>query len=104
MDSECEKHLNRLRYHNDILAYHICDRVELAPPKPQQYAITNGRQELILDTSVRSVNTAYAQYCQQRIENLQNQLRRLYIQYVQVTADVDLAQMVRQTFPRRSRG
>ncbi|WP_454781425.1 DUF58 domain-containing protein [Legionella sp. WA2022007384] len=104
MDRECEKHLNRLRYHNDILAYHICDQVELSPPKPQQYAITNGQQELILDTSLRSVSAAYEQYCQQRIEHLQTQLQRLHIQYVQVTADVDLAPLVRQTFPRRSRG
>jgi uncharacterized protein (DUF58 family) len=102
-DHECEKHLNRLCSHNDILAYHICDRIELAPPKPQQYAITNGQQEILLDTSLHSVNSAYANYCQQRIQQLHEQLRRLQIQYVQVTADVDLAQLVRQTFPRRSR-
>lgn len=104
LDDQCEKHLNRLRCHNDILAYHICDRVELAPPKPQQYAITNGQQEIILDTSLHSVSSAYADYCQQRITQLQEQLRRLHIQYVQVTADIDLASLVGQTFPRRSRG
>ncbi|MGL5742300.1 MAG: DUF58 domain-containing protein [Legionella sp.] len=104
LDNECEQHLNRLRSHNDILAYHICDRVELAPPKPQRYAITNGQQEIILDTSVSSVNTAYELYCQQRIEQLQDQMRRLHIQYVQVTAEQDLAQLVRHTFPRRSNG
>lgn len=104
MDSECEKHLNRLRAHNDILAYHICDRVELAPPKPQQYAITNGQQEIILDTSITAVNTAYELYCQQRIEQLKEQFKRLQIQYVQATSDTDLSQLVRQTFPRRTRG
>lgn len=104
MDNECEKHLNRLRCHNDILAYHICDRVELAPPKPQQYAITNGQQEMLLDTSLHSVRTAYEHFCQTRITQLQDQLRQLHIQYVQVTAEVDLARLVRQTFPRRSRG
>lgn len=104
MDGECEKHLKRLRYHNDILAYHICDRVELAPPKPQQYAMTNGQQEIILDTGLRTVNEAYEHYCQKRIADLQDQLRRLHIQYIQVTSDMDLAPLVRQTFPRRSRG
>jgi len=34
MDEESEQHLNRLREHNDILAYQICDPLELAPPKP----------------------------------------------------------------------
>ncbi|KTD57500.1 DUF58 domain-containing protein [Legionella shakespearei] len=104
MDAECEKHLHRLRAHNDILAYQICDRVELAPPKPQQYAITNGQQEIILDTSISAVNTAYELYCQQRIEKLKEQFKRLQIQYVQVTSDTDLSQLVRQTFPRRTRG
>nr|WP_241480307.1 hypothetical protein [Legionella norrlandica] len=104
LDAECEQHLNRLRGHNDILAYHICDRVELAPPKPQQYAITNGKQEIILDTSLETVNTAYQQYCRQRIELLSEQFKRLQIQYVQVTADTNLTQLVRFTFPRRTRG
>lgn len=104
IDAECEKHLHRLRRHNDILAYHVCDRVELAPPKPQQYAITNGVQELILDTGLAAVSSAYEQYCEQRIETLKDQLRRLQIQYVQTTSELDLARLVRQTFPRRSRG
>lgn len=104
MDSECEKHLNRLRGHNDILAYHICDQVELAPPKPQQYAITNGQQEMLLDTRLEAVNSAYEHYCQQRIEKLKEQFKRLQIQYVQTTAEMDLAQLVRHTFPRRIRG
>lgn len=104
MDVECEKHLNRLRGHNDILAYHVCDRIELAPPKPQQYAISDGKQEVILDTGLETVSTAYQLYCQQRIEQLNDQFKRLQIQYVQVTADTNLAQLVRLTFPRRSRG
>ncbi|EHL32416.1 DUF58 domain-containing protein [Legionella drancourtii] len=104
MDADCKQHLNRLCDHNDLLAYHICDRIELAPPKPQQYAITNGEQEIILDTSLRSINTAYEHYCQQRIMQLQEQFKRMQIQYVQTTADSDLPQLVRRTFPRRSRG
>ena len=104
MDSECEQQLNRLRSHNDVLAYHICDSIELAPPKPQQYAITDGQQELILDLGLSSVSHAYEEYCQQRIQSVQERFKRLQIQYVQTTAQADLALMVRQTFPRRFRG
>ncbi len=104
MDSECEQHLNRLRGHNDVLAYHICDPLELAPPKPQQYAITNGQQEILFDTKLETVTTAYEHYCQQRVQQLKEQFKSLQIQYVQVTADMDLAQVVRLTFPRRIRG
>lgn len=104
MDETCERHLNRLRAHNDILAYHICDAIELSVPKPQQYAITNGQEETILDTTIPSVNHAYEAYCQQRINQLQDQFKRLQIQYTQTTSHTHLAQLVRQTFPRRTRG
>lgn len=101
MDKESERHLHRLRSHNDVLAYHLCDPLELAPPMPQEYAITNGNQELILDMTADVVCAAYGNYCEQRITTLQAQLRRLQIQYVQVTAANDLPLLVRQTFPRR---
>lgn len=104
MDNECERHLSRLSAHNDILAYRICDRIELAPPKPQQYAISNGTKERLLDIRVTSVRTAYEQYCQQRSVELEQRLKRMQIQYVQSTAETDLPQLVRQTFPRRTHG
>lgn len=104
MDAECEKHLNRLRGHNDILAYQICDKIELSPPKPQQYAISDGKHELILDTSINTVNEAYAHYCQQRTQRLFEQFNSLQAQFVQVSAETNLPQLVRQTFPRRTRG
>ena len=104
MDSECEKHLSRLRANNDILAYHICDRIELAAPKPQHYAMTDGVEQLILDTHSSIVRGAYEQYCTKRIEQIRDQLKRLQIQYAQVTAETDIPHLVRQTFPRRTHG
>lgn len=104
MDAECEKHLTRLRANNDILAYHISDRIELAVPKPQHYAMTDGAEQLILDTRSSAISTAYEQYCTQRVQQLQDQFKRLHIQYVQATAETDIPRLVRQTFPRRARG
>ncbi|MGL6029783.1 MAG: DUF58 domain-containing protein [Legionella sp.] len=104
LNEESHKHLNRLREHNDILAYHICDPIELAPPKPQQYAITNGQQQMILDTGAGAVRSAYALYCQERIAQLTALCTRQHIQYMQVTAATDLPSLVRQTFPRRTHG
>jgi uncharacterized protein (DUF58 family) len=104
LDKESEKYLNRLRSHNDILAYHLCDPLEIAPPKPQQYAITDGLQEIMLDTSVHAIQHAYINYCEQRITTLKAQFQRLQIPYVEVTAATDLPLLVRQTFPRRAHG
>ncbi len=104
LDAECEQHINRLRAHNEILAYHICDPLELAPPKPQHYAITNGQQELLWDTASTTARNAYEHYCEQRITELRDLCQRWQIQYVQVLPETDLARLVWQTFPRRSRG
>ncbi|MFY7697563.1 MAG: DUF58 domain-containing protein [Legionella sp.] len=99
MDKDCEQHLNRLRAHNNIISYHIIDPLELTAPKPQRYLITNGADEFFLDTTASSVTQAYQDYWKQRLFNLQQQFRRLKIEYEQVTATMDLSLLVRQTFP-----
>lgn len=104
MNPDMEQHLNRLRSHNDILAYHICDPLELAPPPPQQYAMTDGNKELLLDTTIDSIRFGYQFSCEQRINSIQTQLKRLKIQYVQVTANTNLSALVKRTFPRRPHG
>jgi uncharacterized protein (DUF58 family) len=101
MDKDSEQHLSRLRGHNEITVYHVSDPLEISPPKPQQYAITDGSQEILLDTTVDTVSLAYQHYCEQRIATIRAQMQRLQIQYVQVTAESDLPLLVRQTFPRR---
>lgn len=104
MDLECIKHLTRLCANNDVLAYHVCDALELAPPKPAIYAITNGKEEILLDTGNSQVWTDYQTWCEQQHSNLQAHCKRLQIQYTQICAGDDLARIVWQTFPRRKRG
>lgn len=104
IDEHTEHHLNNLRSHNDILAYHICDPLELSPPLQGQYAITNGDQDFLLDTSIDSVNSEYTQAFSKKSDILKNILKRQQIQYVQVTPEQDLQLLVRQTFPRRNYG
>lgn len=101
LDQEAEISLNRLRQHNDVLAYHICDPLELAPPTPHHYAITDGEEDLILDTSLDAIRFGYQFFCDQRQNTLQSLFKRLLISYTQVTASTDLPMLVRQTFPRR---
>lgn len=102
LDNEAERHLSRLRAQNEILAYHICDPLELSPPKPQQYAITNGDKEMLLDTGEELVRQAYASYCDKRVAGLQALMRRNQIPYIQMTSEMDLAQVVHSTFPVRA--
>ncbi|MCX7118089.1 MAG: DUF58 domain-containing protein [Legionellales bacterium] len=104
MDKESESLLSRLRLHNDVLVYHLCDPLELSPPAPGCYPITDGIKDRVLDTSEPAENAGYRRYCDQRILEVQAPLKRLQIPYVQVTALHDLSLLVRQTFLRRSHG
>ena len=104
LDEESQPHLHRLSMQNSVIAYHVCDPLELAPPKPQHYVLTDGKKDLFLDTTLSAVRDEYTLACEQRITSLQRQLKKLSIPYTQVTAEHDLPLLVRQTFPRRSHG
>ncbi|WP_131782516.1 DUF58 domain-containing protein [Legionella gresilensis] len=103
LDEKCESHFSRLKLNNDILTYHICDPLELSPPKPALYAITDGKQELLLDTTYSKLAEDYKAWCDNQQFKIQTNLKRLHIPYSQVTAQTDLSQLVNQTFPRRQR-
>ena len=104
LDAECEKHLSFLSAHNDVLVYHVCDPLELAPPKAGVYAVTNGREEMLLDTSLKSMRKDYQAFCEQRQQLVRSLCQRTQTQYVLSTVDDNLPQLIRQTFPRRSYG
>lgn len=103
LDEESEKHLSRLRENCDVIVYHPCDPLELKPPKPQHYAMTDGEHEILVDTTINDLTKAYQDYCDQRHANLSAQFKRLRIPYVQLTAEADLPSLIHRTFPRRSR-
>lgn len=103
-DTECSQLLTRLRSQSDVLAYHVCDLLELAPPKPHHYAVTNGHEEILLDTTNHDVHNAYQQRCDDRMTNLQQQFKRLNIPLIRLTSEDDIPRLVYDTFPRRAHG
>lgn len=104
VDEDIERHLSNLQRHNDIVAYHVTDPLELSPPPPHQYAMTDGRTDVLLDTSIDSVRFGYQFHFEERISSLKAQLKRMQVQYVQLSSETDLSFLVRQTFPRRIGG
>lgn len=102
LDAESEKHLAFLATHNVVLAYHVCDPLELAPPPPDRYAVTNGSEDLLLDLTVKSVRRNYQHFCEARTQMVQAVCQRSQTQYILSSLAEDLPQLIRQTFPRRS--
>jgi uncharacterized protein (DUF58 family) len=53
LDDDCNRHLSRLRQHNDVIGCQIMDLAEEALP-PGRYPITDGRHNSMLDTTRES--------------------------------------------------
>lgn len=49
-DAETTRHLRQLATHNQVMAIEILDPLELAPPPPGRYRISDGRRTGLLDT------------------------------------------------------
>lgn len=59
-DADSERHLRQLARHNDVHALQLIDPLELAPPPPGRYSISDGRRRAVVDTRVRGEQDRYA--------------------------------------------
>ena len=59
LDSALERHLSRLRHHNDVLACWIYDRVEAHCPPPGRYVVSDGAARATLDLASAGQRRAY---------------------------------------------
>lgn len=48
-DADARRHLSRLARHNELIALHLLDPLELAPPPPGRYPISDGHRRALLD-------------------------------------------------------
>ena len=58
LDENCNRHLSRLRQHNDVIGCQVLDAAEYQLP-PGRYPISDGRQAAILDTGLRDSGHRY---------------------------------------------
>ncbi len=61
-NTETRRHLQYLRKHTDIIALQIVDTLEVAPPPPGHYAISDGHRSGLLDTRSPARRQAYLDY------------------------------------------
>lgn len=102
LNEDAEQQLAKLKPHNEILTYGIMDPLEFHAPIPGVYTLSDGSQDLILNTTEPKIRQSYNHFWQERLTNLQKTFNRLKIQTTFITPDQDLGLIVHQTFPRRS--
>jgi uncharacterized protein (DUF58 family) len=61
-NTETRRHLQYLRKHNDVIALQIVDTLEMVPPPPGHYAVSDGYRSGLLDTRSPARRQAYLDY------------------------------------------
>lgn len=94
--------LSRLKQHNELLAYHITDPLEVEAPPPGIYPITDGLSRLNMNTLDKKFAQNYSEHCTERLQYIKDNFKKLAIPYIQVMTSTNLPRLTHQTFPRRS--
>ncbi len=98
IDNETGKHLMRLRQHNDVVAIQLLDALELSPPPPARYAVSDGRHEGILDTRSAAARKTYSDFFKQHHQAVQDLMHSLAIPLLQLSTEDDVAGALMRRF------
>jgi uncharacterized protein (DUF58 family) len=85
IDDETAGHLAKLRAHNDLLAVRVTDPVEIDPPPPGRYEITDGKQTAVLDIEAARGRTAYNDFFSRQHALVHETLQRNAIPLLQLS-------------------
>jgi uncharacterized protein (DUF58 family) len=96
IDDNSELQLSRLRQHNDIVACHFVDVLELKPPPPGRYGITDGYSIRTLDTRVRHVRDHYQSYFTQHHQKIHTLMRRRAIPIITMATNDNIVESLRR--------
>ena len=98
-----DRHLARLREHNDLLCVWVYDRLEAVPPPPARYPIGDGRRTASLDTRSGDVVRAVSQ----RFDGIETRIasasERAGALLVRIRCGDDVRRVLREALTGRTR-
>ena len=100
LNDASEPLLSRFKQHNDLIAYHIADPLELTSPKRGLYPITDGQNTRYLDLRQKSAQAAYTNTLKARTDMMEARFKRLNTPYFSVTTETDWVALAHNSFPR----
>ncbi len=95
---EFQRHLLRLRQHNDLVAIHIMDPLEQSAPPPGRYAVTDGQRDGILDTRSKKVQAHYQNWFQQHHARIRELMQKNRIPLLTVSTADDVPGRLQRYF------
>jgi uncharacterized protein (DUF58 family) len=96
LDEDAVGSLSRMRQHNDMLACWIHDPLEIEPPPPGRYGVSDGWQTATLDTVSRRARERYRESFGAEYDRLRTTLGRLAIPLLPIATGDDVAEALRR--------
>ena len=100
-DDKAKKHLFGLRQHNEIIMVHIYDELEAMLPPAGYYRLSDGEQELDIDTGDKKLVEQHRQRFQSRRDSLLALARSSNVNLLTCRTDNDPARVIREGLRRR---
>ncbi len=102
LDEEAKALIARLNRNSDVIGFHIADVIEKTAPLPGYYAMTNGDEELILNTRDKNLRQRYQLLYQDKIQLLKPLFKSQF--FFELTTETDLSTLVLDNLMRSSFG
>ena len=98
IDAETAAHLQQLSRHSDIQAIQIVDPLELAPPPPDRYAVTDGKSSGVVNIKSKRGYEKYSQFFNQHHQKIQDLMRKQNIPLLQLSTEDDVLLTLQKNF------
>ncbi len=95
LDEQCERHIRRLRLHNDLVMCQILDRLELSAPPAGDYPVSDGRHLGRLGLRSRRSRQDFEEVSLRRREKVAGLARRHRITHGVISAGSSVAGQLR---------
>ncbi len=76
LNEEAERHFSYLSRHNDIVGILIRDPLEVSPPPPNRYSISNGENVSVLNTHSKKFQKKYHLHFQEKHDHINRIFRK----------------------------
>jgi uncharacterized protein (DUF58 family) len=104
IDPDTQRHLQQLRRHNDVIACQIVDGLEMAPPPPGRYAISDGTHAGTLDTHTPARRLAWENYFSEHHRNVHELMTKCAVPLLRIATSDDVVERLRNGLASCSAG
>ena len=98
IDQDTANHLQFISRHSDIQAIQIVDPLEMAPPPPERYAITNGEDSGVLNTRSKKGRKKFQEFISQHYQGIQTLTRKYNIPLIRLSTEDDVLLELQRNF------